>query len=128
MADESLHMPTNQSLDYHIITLFQRLETMRKDSSGHRIAGKLSSSTTMKGKQNMQVEIRTLEFWRLILFILLHEQLFIYFIVFSAGFRCVMHLKGKLTPFNFNALIISRYSLRSLRLLHFAVIFRSEAF
>lgn len=62
MADESLHLPSNQTLDYHIITLFQRLETMRKDSSGHRIAGKLSSS--VKGKQNMQVEIRTFAFWR----------------------------------------------------------------
>lgn len=62
MADESLHLPGNQNLDYHIITLFQRLETMRKDSNIHRIGAKLSSS--MKIKHNMQVEIRTLEFWR----------------------------------------------------------------
>lgn len=62
MADESLHLPANQNLDYHIITLFQRLETMRKDSNIHRIGAKLSSS--MKVKHNMQVEIRTLEFWR----------------------------------------------------------------
>lgn len=61
MADEILHLPANQNLDYHIITLFQRLETMRKDSNVHRIGAKLSST---KIKHNMQVEIRTLEFWR----------------------------------------------------------------
>lgn len=62
MADESLQqLPTNQNLDYHIITLFQRLESMRKDSHGHRIGGRLSS---VKAKYNMQAEIRTLEFWR----------------------------------------------------------------
>lgn len=61
MADESLQLPTNQNLDYHIITLFQRLESMRKDSHMHRIGGRISS---MKAKYNMQAEIRTLEFWR----------------------------------------------------------------
>lgn len=61
MADESLQLPTNQNLDYHIITLFQRLETMRKDSNINRIGGRLSS---MKSKYNMQAEIRSLEFWR----------------------------------------------------------------
>lgn len=62
MADESLQIPTNQNLDYHIITLFQRLETMRKDSHVHRIGGRLS--TSLKAKYNMQAEIRSLEFWR----------------------------------------------------------------
>lgn len=60
MADESLQLPTNQNLDYHIITLFQHLETMRKGTSVHRLGAKIS----MKSKLNMQVEIRTLEFWR----------------------------------------------------------------
>lgn len=62
MADESLQLPTNQNLDYHIITLFQRLESMRKDSHMNRIGGRLS--TSMKAKYNMQAEIRSLEFWR----------------------------------------------------------------
>lgn len=54
MADESLHMPSNQNLDYYIITLFQRFEAMSKDSSSHR----------GKSKHNMQKEIRTFKFWR----------------------------------------------------------------
>lgn len=62
MADESLHIPANQNLDYHIITLFQRLENMRKDSHINRIGGRLSAS--MKSKYNMQAEVRSLEFWR----------------------------------------------------------------
>lgn len=62
MADESLQMPNNQNLDYHIITLFQRLEAMHKDSHAHRIGGRLS--TSMKAKYSMHVEIRTMEFWR----------------------------------------------------------------
>lgn len=74
MADESLQLPTNQNLDYHIITLFQRLESMRKDSHVHRIGGRLSS---MKAKYNMQAEIRTLEFWRYDIYLyLLHENIF----------------------------------------------------
>lgn len=62
MADESLQLPRNQNLDSHIISLFQRMESMSKDTSLYRLGGKLSSS--MKAKQSMQVEIRTLEFWR----------------------------------------------------------------
>lgn len=62
MADESLQLPANQNLDYHIITLFQRLETMRKDSHVNRIGGRLSAS--LKAKYNMQAEVRSLEFWR----------------------------------------------------------------
>lgn len=62
MADESLHLPANQNIDYHIITLFQRLENMRKDSHINRIGGRLSAS--MKAKYNMQAEVRSLEFWR----------------------------------------------------------------
>lgn len=64
MAEESLQIPNNQNLDYHIITLFQRLESMRKDGNIHRIGAKMS----MKNKYNMQVEIRTLEFWRYVCF------------------------------------------------------------
>lgn len=62
MADESLQMPNTQNLDFQIISLFQRLDSMRKDSHVHRIGGRLNSS--MKAKHSMQVEIRTLEFWR----------------------------------------------------------------
>lgn len=68
MADESLQLPANQNLDFHIITLFQRLDSLRKDSHIHRIGGRLSAS--MKSKYSMQVEIRTLEFWRYFIYAL----------------------------------------------------------
>lgn len=63
MADETLHqMPSEQNLDYHIVTLFQRLESMRvRDSTGR--AG-LNLSLMAKPKQSMQAELLTLEFWR----------------------------------------------------------------
>lgn len=64
MADESLQLPSSQNLDYQIITLFQRLDSLRKDSRANRIGGRLNTSMNMKGQYNMQVEIRTLEFWR----------------------------------------------------------------
>lgn len=64
MADESLQLPSTQNLDYQIITLFQRLDSMRKDSRANRIGGRLNTSANLKGQYNMQVEIRTLEFWR----------------------------------------------------------------
>lgn len=61
MADETMHtLPADQNLDYHIVTLFQRLETMRKDQSSR---GTLSISM-VKTKQSMQAELLTLEFWR----------------------------------------------------------------
>lgn len=56
MADESLHTLSNvQNIDYHIITLLEKLETLRKDNL-----------STRKGirKFNMHHELRTLEFWR----------------------------------------------------------------
>lgn len=64
MADESLHtMPLEHNIDYHIVTLFERLEAMRKDSHGNAINNRLSS-TLQAPKRSMQAEIRTLEFWR----------------------------------------------------------------
>lgn len=64
MADESLHtMPLEHNIDYHIVTLFERLEAMRKDSHGNAINNRLSS-TLQVPKRSMQAEIRTLEFWR----------------------------------------------------------------
>lgn len=61
MADENIQLPSDQSLDYHVITLFQRLESLRKDSS--RCIG-WNMPHSMQPKANMQTEIRTLEFWR----------------------------------------------------------------
>lgn len=62
MADENVQLPSDQSLDYHVITLFQRLESLRKDTSNRCIGWNTPHS--MHPKANMQTEIRTLEFWR----------------------------------------------------------------
>lgn len=57
MADETLQtLPAAiQNLDYHVVTLFQHMETMRRDEQ---------SRNTLKPKQSMQAELVTLEFWR----------------------------------------------------------------
>lgn len=56
MADESLHTISNvQNIDYHIVTLLQKLETMRKEAPVPKKGIK---------KFNMHQELRTLEFWR----------------------------------------------------------------
>ncbi|XP_017782179.1 PREDICTED: neurogenic protein big brain [Nicrophorus vespilloides] len=56
MAEESLHLPSddNRSIDYHIVTLLDKIETMRSDNL----------NTKKKVKVPIQIEIRTLEFWR----------------------------------------------------------------
>lgn len=63
MADETVQLPSDHSLDYHVITLFQRLESLRKDTS-NRCIGWNNMPHSMQPKANMQTEIRTLEFWR----------------------------------------------------------------
>lgn len=66
MTDESLHtIPLEHNIDYHILSLFERLEAMRKDSHGNAINNRPSS--TLQPKRDMQGEIRTLEFWRYVL-------------------------------------------------------------
>jgi hypothetical protein len=59
MAEESLQLPNEQSIDYHIVTLFERLEALRKDKNEPKL-----SATLQGGRFNMHAEIRTLEFWR----------------------------------------------------------------
>lgn len=61
MADESLQLPP-QNLDFQIISLLQKLDSMRKETHVHRIDSRLSKS--MKAKHIMHVEIRSLKFWR----------------------------------------------------------------
>ncbi|XP_035776140.1 neurogenic protein big brain-like [Anopheles albimanus] len=56
MADESLHVP-DTNLDFHIVQLFERLETLRKEP-GHKL------SRSLQGRINMHTELRSLEFWR----------------------------------------------------------------
>lgn len=56
MGEESVNLQIdNQTLEVHLVTLFEKLESLREDhSNGHCHATKTP----------MQVEIRTLEFWR----------------------------------------------------------------
>lgn len=63
MANENLQLPSDHSLDHHVITLFQRLESLRKDTS-NRCIGWNSPLAMQPKAANMQAEIRTLEFWR----------------------------------------------------------------
>ncbi|KNC31445.1 Neurogenic protein big brain, partial [Lucilia cuprina] len=66
MADETLHtIPLENNIDVHIVTLFERLEAMRKDTQCNALNNRLSS--TLQPKRSMQAEIRTLEFWRSII-------------------------------------------------------------
>lgn len=65
MAEDGLQLPSDQSLDYHIISLFQRLESMRKENgSMSKCFGSNPPGNGHSKKYNMHAEIRTLEFWR----------------------------------------------------------------
>lgn len=62
MAEEVLNIPCDtQNIEYHIVTLFEKLDALRRDS----VSVPLSSVGVPKTP--MQVEIRTLEFWRSII-------------------------------------------------------------
>lgn len=50
----------DKNIDFHIVQLFERLETLRKDPGP-----KLSLS--VQGRANMHKELRTLELWRCVL-------------------------------------------------------------
>lgn len=63
MADEGMTISCEHNIEYHIVTLFEKLETLRRDGNEGRFNGPGSSSQ----KTPMQVEIRTLEFWRSII-------------------------------------------------------------
>uniref|UniRef100_A0A1B0D6Y8 Uncharacterized protein n=2 Tax=Phlebotomus papatasi TaxID=29031 RepID=A0A1B0D6Y8_PHLPP len=63
MAEESLQLPPEHNLDYHIVSLFERLENLRKEQNQGAVVvvgGRVS-------RPSMQAEIRTLEFWRSII-------------------------------------------------------------
>lgn len=61
MAEESFQLPSEQSLDYHIVQLFDRLEGMRREKqNGLQIVGGRLAPV----RPSMQAEIRTVEFWR----------------------------------------------------------------
>uniref|UniRef100_A0A182Y8J1 Uncharacterized protein n=2 Tax=Anopheles stephensi TaxID=30069 RepID=A0A182Y8J1_ANOST len=57
MAEEPQCHIMDKNIDFHIVQLFERLETLRKDPGP-----KLSLS--VQGRANMHKELRTLELWR----------------------------------------------------------------
>uniref|UniRef100_A0A1A9ZQJ9 Uncharacterized protein n=1 Tax=Glossina pallidipes TaxID=7398 RepID=A0A1A9ZQJ9_GLOPL len=62
MTDDTLQtLPLDTNIDAHIITLFERLETIRRDQQTNAFNSRLSN--TLQPKKSMQAEIRTLEFW-----------------------------------------------------------------
>lgn len=62
MAEEILNIPSDtQNIEYHIVTLFEKLDALRRDSAC------VPLSSVGNQKPPMQVEIRTLEFWRSII-------------------------------------------------------------
>lgn len=63
MADEGMAVSCEQNIEYHIVTLLEKIETLRRDENGGRSSGPGNNSQ----KSPMQVEIRTLEFWRSII-------------------------------------------------------------
>lgn len=62
MAEESLTLPCdpNNSIEYHIVTLFERIDELRRDK-------KCGVNNYNKNRQPFQEEIRSLEFWRSII-------------------------------------------------------------
>ncbi|XP_058840710.1 neurogenic protein big brain-like, partial [Topomyia yanbarensis] len=57
MAEESLHVP-DTNIDFHIVQLFERLESLRREPGGAK------HSNALQGRINMHNELRSLEFWR----------------------------------------------------------------
>lgn len=54
MAEESVNLSSDQNIEYHIVTLFEKIETLRNENA----------TTFCTTRIPIQVEIRTLEFWR----------------------------------------------------------------
>ncbi|GFG36345.1 hypothetical protein Cfor_08608, partial [Coptotermes formosanus] len=62
MAIESLSLAQDhQNMEYHLVTLFEKLDAVRRDPTC------VSPSTSAPVRPSMQVEVRTLEFWRSII-------------------------------------------------------------
>lgn len=71
----------DQSIDYHIVTIFEKLETLRRDGGDGRASGLRGSQQ----KTSMQVEIRTLEFWRSIISECLASFLYVFVVCGAAA-------------------------------------------
>ncbi|KAJ8941436.1 hypothetical protein NQ318_016068 [Aromia moschata] len=54
MAEESSHLRNDQNVEYYLVTIFEKLEVIRREAT----------TAVDRSKVSMQVEIRTLEFWK----------------------------------------------------------------
>lgn len=54
MAEESVQLAADENIEYHIVTLFEKIENLRAENV----------NTTSAIKTPLRVEIRTLELWR----------------------------------------------------------------
>lgn len=119
MGEESVNLQIdNQALEVHLVTLFEKLESLREaDRSG---------KGSDPAKFPMQVEIRTLEFWRSIICECLASFVYVFVVCgaaagsgtspsfasilittsLAAGFsmttltQCFGHISGKIISFN----------------------------
>lgn len=55
MAEESVNLSSDQNIEYHIVTLFEKIESLRNENT---------TTAPCTTRLPIQVEIRTLEFWR----------------------------------------------------------------
>lgn len=55
MAEEPINLVSEQNIDYHIVTLFEKLEALKNENK---------ANNQCTAKLPLKVEIRTLEFWR----------------------------------------------------------------
>lgn len=74
MAEENLHIP-NENIDYHLVTIFEKLESLRSNSL----------TNLCKNKVPIQVELRTLEFWRSVTSELLATFVYVFIVCGAAA-------------------------------------------
>lgn len=73
MAEQSLQC--DQNIEYHLVTMFEKLETMRIDTV----------KTVVNSKIPVQVEIRTLEFWRSVISECLSSFIYVFVVCGAAA-------------------------------------------
>ncbi|XP_072401935.1 neurogenic protein big brain [Diabrotica undecimpunctata] len=66
---------TDQNIEYHLVTMFEKLENLRNDTV----------KTSEKSKIPLQVEIRTLEFWRAVISECLSSFIYVFIVCGAAA-------------------------------------------
>lgn len=77
MTEESVTLPSDQNLDYCIVTLFEKLEALKNDSN--------HTKPNLNRKLPIQLEIRTLEFWRAVISECLASFIYVFLVCGAAA-------------------------------------------